>query len=146
MRTKLFSKNCLSKCVIFYKFVFYIISDLYNHLSTMFLFFIISVYLSSVYIVSFYKFVFDILSRHPAGCGAKFLLDIKVKVSNLQLFRVHTNVMAPHYPHTQCHEETIHDTALTTKSHHTERGLLKYPATKRRIRERDLHVCAPRLP
>ena len=31
----------------------------------MFLFFIISVYLSSVYIVSFYKFVFDILSRHP---------------------------------------------------------------------------------
>ena len=50
-----------------------------------------------------------------AGCGAKFLLDIKVKVSNLQLFRVHTNVMAPHYPHTQCHEETIHDTALTTE-------------------------------
>ena len=44
---------------------FYIISDLYNHLSAMFLFFIISVYLSSVYIVSFYKFVFYILSRHP---------------------------------------------------------------------------------
>ena len=43
---------------------FYIISDLYNHLSAMFLFFIISVYLSSVYIVSFYKFVFYILSRH----------------------------------------------------------------------------------
>jgi len=38
----------------------------------MFLFFIISVYLSSVYIVSFYKFVFYILSRHQQNV---FVID-----------------------------------------------------------------------
>ena len=50
-------------------------SDLYNHHSTMFLFFIVSVYISSVYIVSFYKFVFDIFGVHQ-----RFLLpDMSIK-------------------------------------------------------------------
>ena len=73
-----------------------------------------------------------------AGC-AEFLLDVKVKVSNLQLFRVHTNVMAPHYPHTQCHEETIHNTDHRVTTQRTK-------STKHRIRERDLHISAPRRP
>ena len=60
---------------MFYIFVFYIMSDLYNHHSTMFLFFIVSVYISSVYIVSFYKFVFDIFGVHQ-----RFLLpDMSIK-------------------------------------------------------------------
>ena len=51
----------------------------------MFLFFIISVYLSSVYIVSFYKFVFYILSRHPLVPCNTMVIEI-ILTSNLFLW------------------------------------------------------------
>ena len=85
---------------------------------------------------------------------AKLLVG-KVKVSYLQLFRVHIAMSRPHFitkhsltPTMTLHWPHNHITQRIIKiTSHRERIIkISQPATKQRIRERDLHVCAPRLP
>ena len=55
------------------------------------------------------------------------LLNCWLEKSRCQIYSCsHCNVTAKHYH--QALSDTNHDTALTTESHHTERGLLKYPS------------------